>query len=162
MFNHPSHSGNASSQLLCLCQSNHFAVHYSVEFWNLNADAGWNNAALQGVFVKGLNENLNDELAAQDEPSGLSDLVSSSWITGSVKGARNEPLAIPVRHSNHISHVAISDRCCCSIKPYRSSPAQPVEDESMQLGLAKSSLDECPRRIPASECLYYDKTGHFV
>lgn len=53
-------------------------MHYSVEFWTLNADARWNNAALQGVFVKGLNENLNDELAAQDEPSGLSDLVSSA------------------------------------------------------------------------------------
>lgn len=41
-------------------------VDYSVEFWTLAADAKWNNEALQGVFVNGLNGQLKDELVNRE------------------------------------------------------------------------------------------------
>lgn len=76
VFDHPNHRSNASSPLLSLRQGSRSVADYSVDFWTLVMDAGWNDAALQEVFVKGLNEQLKDELAAQDEPSTLSALVS--------------------------------------------------------------------------------------
>ncbi len=42
---------------------------YSVHFWTLAADAQWIEAALKAVFLKGLSEQLKDELAARDLPS---------------------------------------------------------------------------------------------
>ena len=76
VFDHPSHRGNASSRLLSLRQGNRSVADYSVDFWTLAADSGWNDAALQGIFIKGLNEQLKDELAARDEPADLPSLVS--------------------------------------------------------------------------------------
>lgn len=40
----------------------------SVEFWTLAVDSKWNDEALQGAFLNGLNEVIKDELATRDEP----------------------------------------------------------------------------------------------
>ncbi len=48
---------------------------YSVHFWTLAADAQWIEAALKAVFLKGLSEQLKDELAARDIPNDLPSFV---------------------------------------------------------------------------------------
>lgn len=45
---------------------------YSVKFRTLAADAGWNAAALQEVFVKGL-----IELVVQEKSNNLSSFIST-------------------------------------------------------------------------------------
>lgn len=47
-------------------------AEYMVDFWMLAVDAGWNEMALQGVFTRGINEQVKDELATCDEPADLS------------------------------------------------------------------------------------------
>ncbi len=76
VFDHPSRKGNTSSQLMKLKQGYCTVSDYAVDFWTLAADSHWNGPALQGVFSKGLNDLLKDELAARDEPSDLHSLVS--------------------------------------------------------------------------------------
>lgn len=51
-------------------------ISLCVEFWTLAADAQWNDSDLKAVFPKGLNKQLKDELATQDEPADLHFLVS--------------------------------------------------------------------------------------
>ena len=51
-------------------------AEYSIDFWTLAADSKWNDEALQGVFMLGLNHSVKDELALRDEPSNLHGLVS--------------------------------------------------------------------------------------
>lgn len=74
VFDHPDHCGTAAKRLLNLHQGPRSVADFSVEFRTLAADAKWNDEALRGVFVKGLNENLKDELASHDEPSDLNSL----------------------------------------------------------------------------------------
>lgn len=63
VFDHPGHCENASHLLAHLQQGDHSVADYSVEFWILAADAQWNDSALRATFIKGLNEQLQDQLA---------------------------------------------------------------------------------------------------
>lgn len=56
VFDHPSHSRNASNRLLSLQQGSHSVADCSVDFWALAADAKWDDVALKAFFSKGLNE----------------------------------------------------------------------------------------------------------
>lgn len=49
---------------------------YSIGFWTLVADSKWNEEALQGAFLNGLNDAVKDEPAVRDEPNDLNCLVS--------------------------------------------------------------------------------------
>lgn len=40
------------------------------------AESGWNAEALQGVFLKGLSEQVKDELVARVDPASLDILIS--------------------------------------------------------------------------------------
>lgn len=41
----------------------------------MSYEAGWGQAVLQGIFVKGLLEEIKDELAAGDDNSSLDALI---------------------------------------------------------------------------------------
>lgn len=78
VFDHPDHVGNSSKILFNLRQGPNSVLEYSVEFWTLAADSKWNDEALQGAFLNGLNEVIKDELATRDEPEDMHSLVSMS------------------------------------------------------------------------------------
>lgn len=40
---------------------------YSIHFWILAANIGWNDTTLRGVYIQRWAEELKDELAAQEE-----------------------------------------------------------------------------------------------
>jgi len=76
VFDHPNYSGSAANQLLSLQQGNRTLAEYSIEFHTLAAEARWGEAALRTVFMRGLKDQLRDELAARDVPADLPDLIS--------------------------------------------------------------------------------------
>lgn len=41
-------------------------AEYAMEFHILAAECGWDEVALQGVFLHGLSESIKDELGARD------------------------------------------------------------------------------------------------
>lgn len=58
VFDHSVQGREASKRLLNLHQGTQSVAEYSVEFRTLAAEAGWDNVALQSVFVNGLSEQL--------------------------------------------------------------------------------------------------------
>lgn len=59
VFNHLEHSGNAAKRLLRLRQGQRSVADFSIDFWTLVADSQWNDAALRGLFVDCLSEQLS-------------------------------------------------------------------------------------------------------
>lgn len=163
VFDHPDHCGNAAKRLLNLRQGSRSVADFSVEFRTLAADSKWNDEALRGVFVKGLNESLKDELASRDEPSDLDSLVSLAIRLdnrlrerhreragrSSQSGASRYSPPHPTRAGIHAPPVA------------QASPPH-SEEEPMQLGRAHLSPAERLRRMSAGECLYCGRSGHFI
>lgn len=125
VFDHPSHSGDASKRLLSLRQGSRSVANYSVDFWT-PADAKWDDTALQAVFTEGLNEQLKDLLAMHDEPTKLHALISQAIkSSASVVSGNSSPPS-----------------------------ARPTDEEPMQLGRTKLTQQEQQRRIRTGECLY--------
>lgn len=66
----------AASQILSLHQGSSLVVDYSIRYHILVARSGWNDAVLRGVFIRGLAEDLKDELAVWEESGDLEALIS--------------------------------------------------------------------------------------
>lgn len=47
-----------------------------IQFRVLDTDEGWNDAVLQGVYIKWLGEELKNELAAQDKTPNLEIMIA--------------------------------------------------------------------------------------
>lgn len=65
MFDLPDYAGNVTQRLLQVSQASDLVVDYSIRFRTLAAETGWDKEALRGIFVRGLHENLKDELAGR-------------------------------------------------------------------------------------------------
>lgn len=167
VFDHPNHSGNASTRLLTLRQGSRSVAEYSVDFWTLAADSGWNDTALEGVFLQGLSDQLRDELALRDRPRGLTALVSLAVTLDNRLRERRRDRAARTSASTSALPSALPTafrRTPATAQSSLTSPssAQPAEEEPMQLGRASLTPDERLRRIRAGECLYCGKSGHFI
>ncbi len=76
VFDHPVKGKDAVSGLLSLSQEGRNSVsQYALDFRILASECGWDRAALQGLFLKGLSEEIKDELAARDETMSLEELI---------------------------------------------------------------------------------------
>lgn len=62
IFDHPVASSDTSNRLLSLRQGHLSAANYSVEFRTLAAELGWDDKALQSIFMRGLNEAVKDSI----------------------------------------------------------------------------------------------------
>lgn len=142
-------------------------AEYSVEFWTLAADSKWNEEALQGVFVYGLNESVKDELATRDELSDLFRLVSLA--DNRLRERRREKRREKRRERSGQSHK--SGRAFAPQVPPTSPPQRrlpfpgPVtapRKEPMQLGCARLTPSERLQRLQAGECLYCGDASHFL
>lgn len=163
VFDHPDYQGNASNRLLNLRQGNRSVADYSVDFWTYSADAKWNEEALRGVFVKGLSEQMKDELATRDEPADLCSLVSLAIrIDNRLRERRVERAG---RSQPSSASRSLSSTLMRAQPPVSSSvraTVSPLEEEPMQLGRAHLTPEERFRRIRAGECIYCGQTGHFL
>lgn len=75
VFDHPVKRREAVSQLLSLRQANRSVCEHSVTFPILANKTGWDHAALQGIFFRGLFEEIKDELAFRDNTTSLDVLI---------------------------------------------------------------------------------------
>lgn len=65
----------AESQLLNLQQGGQPVSQYAVTFWVLAVESGWTDSALRVAFLKGLSDEVKDDLAIQDDPPSWNQLV---------------------------------------------------------------------------------------
>lgn len=156
VFDHPDYAGSAAKRLLALQQGNRSAADYSVEFQTIAADSGWNDKALREIFIKGLNEQLKDELAIKEEEHNLNSLISLVIrLDNRLRERRRERTSRP--------------------KPpppvFRTPPVlvdpQPISlpsssEEPMQLGRARLSPEERQQRLRLGQCLYCGESGHLI
>uniref|UniRef100_A0A8D0CUG7 Gypsy retrotransposon integrase-like protein 1 n=1 Tax=Sander lucioperca TaxID=283035 RepID=A0A8D0CUG7_SANLU len=76
VFDHPVRGKEAAKRLFSLRQGSRSVAEMAVEFRTLAAVSGWNDEALQGVFINALSETLKDELVSHDESPTLDNLIS--------------------------------------------------------------------------------------
>ncbi len=75
VFDHPVKGRQAVSPLLDLQQGRLSVSEYAVNFRILAAESGWDDSALQAIFLKGLAGELKDELAVQEECNSVNSLI---------------------------------------------------------------------------------------
>ncbi|KAL0168456.1 hypothetical protein M9458_036678, partial [Cirrhinus mrigala] len=139
VFEHSADGKEVGEQLLQLRQGKNTAADYALAFRTLAAQTGWPDDPLKQLFRKGLNAELQSELACRDEGKSLAQFID---------------LAICV--DNLV-------RACRPQRPLTSSVptnSQPSESEPMQIGVTHISSEERERRIQRNLCLYCGLPGH--
>lgn len=139
-----------------------------MNFRTVAADSGWNDTALQGLFLSGLSEQLKDELAARDDSDSLDSLVSLAIKLDNRlrERCREKASCQPPLPTSNPSPPSFLGTASGSFLAHRSfpSPNTPTstEEEPMQLGRARLSPEERLRRMNAGECIYCGRSGHFL
>ncbi|KAL0195094.1 hypothetical protein M9458_008666, partial [Cirrhinus mrigala] len=133
-------SSEAGEQIVALKQGRRTAADYALDFRTLAAQSGWNDGPLKLHYRKGLNQDLQVELACRDEGLTLNQYIDLSIRIDNVMRAR---------------------------KPGRTFTSQPPTQppiatipEPMQLGTTKLTVEERERRIRNHLCLYCGQPGH--
>ena len=162
VFDHPVKGREASKKLLTLSQGSRSVAEYSVDFRTLAAEAGWDDAALQTVFINGLSEQLKDELALKEDSNDIDSLVSTAIKIDNRLRERRRERSTKQFSSTTPRHTS---RVPFSVPPTVSSGQSQnllSEVEPMQLGRAKLTPAERQKRIQAGECIYCGQLGHFI
>ncbi len=139
VFEHPAGGKEAGEQLLSLRQGRGSAADYALSFRTLAAQTGWPDDPLKLHYHKGLNKELQSELACRDEGKSLEQFIELSIkIDNLLRSRRTNRLpTFPI-----VTSAANSD-----IEP-------------MQIGVTRISEEERKRRIRQSLCLYCGLPGH--
>ncbi|KAL0161008.1 hypothetical protein M9458_044733, partial [Cirrhinus mrigala] len=140
VFQPSSKSGEAGEEIMALRQGRRTAADYALTFRTLAAQSGWNDGPLKLHYRKGLNPELQIELACRDEDLTLNQYIDLSIRVDNVMRARR------------------SSRPVSAMQP----PVTPLEApaEPMQLGTTKLTLEERERRLRGNLCLYCSQPGH--
>uniref|UniRef100_A0A3B4D6I7 CCHC-type domain-containing protein n=1 Tax=Pygocentrus nattereri TaxID=42514 RepID=A0A3B4D6I7_PYGNA len=148
VFDHP-YEGKLSGELLAkLRQGNRSVVEYSLEFRILAASSGWNEAALLVIFRQGLNPDLLNELACEDDDLSLDQLIN---------------LAIKLDHLlRHQTRVKLERKFKRVLSASKVAPENPEPTEPMQCDSSCLSPEERLRRMKNSLCLYCGEPGHWI
>lgn len=166
VFDSPAQDKEVSSHLLSCRQGVRSVSDYSIEFRILAAESGWGDKALRGVFLRGLAENIKDELAARDETDSLDSLISlATRLDNRLRERRRERAS-----GSHVSTSRVSHRVLLPAAPEsllsparpRSPPSPAFQEEPMQLGRARLSLTERQRRMEEGLCIYCGRAGHYL
>ncbi|KAL0151605.1 hypothetical protein M9458_053088 [Cirrhinus mrigala] len=136
VFDHPSGGKNAGEQLLALSQGSSTAAEYALNFRTLAAQTTWVEDTLKLLFRRGLNTDLQTELACRDEGRGLEEFIE---------------LAI---HIDNLIRSRRPSRFNTLNLPSISPPN--THSEPMQLGFTRLTTEERERRIRLHLCL----SGH--
>ncbi|KAL0152325.1 hypothetical protein M9458_052048, partial [Cirrhinus mrigala] len=140
VFQPSSKSGEAGEQIMKLRQGRRTAADYALDFRTLAAQSGWNDGPLKLHYRKGLNPDLQVELACRDEGLSLDQYIDLSIRVDNVLRARK------------------------SSRPFTplpsTTPAAEAAPEPMQLGATKLTVEERERRLRGNLCLYCGLAGH--
>ncbi|CAK6964949.1 hypothetical protein NL108_012724 [Scomber scombrus] len=161
LFDHPVRGKEVASRLLSLRQGSRSVADYAVEFLTLATESRWDQPALQGVFLRSLNESLKDELAVRDETTSLAELVSlATRLDNRMRERRRE------RGSRSLPLIPAPALTACPSSYTTVAPSgdfhSPVQapDEPMQLGRTRLTPAERLRRMKERLCLYCGLPGH--
>nr|CBN81752.1 Pol polyprotein [Dicentrarchus labrax] len=151
VFDHPVQGKEAAKRLLNLRQGSGSVAEFSVEFRILAAESGWDEEALQTVFVHGLSEVMKDELAARDSAASLDELISlairlDNRLRERQRERRGRPQASPFPALPRATISVGPQLAAPSKHPSSQIPPEPVE-EPMQLGRTRLTQAERQRRI---------------
>ncbi|KAL0199704.1 hypothetical protein M9458_002891, partial [Cirrhinus mrigala] len=133
-------SSEAGERIVALKQGWRTAADYALDFRTLAAQSGWNDGPLKLHYRKGLNPDLQVELACRDEDLSLNQYIDLSIRVDNVMRARK-----PVRTFTPLPP---------------SQPSTMTAPEPMQLGATKLTMEERERRIKNHLCLYCGQPGH--
>ncbi len=137
VFEHSAGGGNAGKQLLALSQGRTTTAEFALAFRKLAAQTTWVEDTLKLLFRRGLNMELQAELACRDEGRNLSDFIELTIQIDNL---------IRSRRSSHSQHV---------------NPSPPVSSlELMQIGYTHLSSEERERRMKLRLCMYCGQAGH--
>ncbi len=140
VFEHPVGGKEVGEQLLSLRQGGGSAADYALSFRTLAAQTGWRDAEpLKLFFCKGLNHELQSELACRDEGKTLEQFIN---------------LAI------HLDNLLRSLRLPRSSVSTAAMATAPPAAEPMQIGVTHLSGEERERRVRLNLCLYCGLPGH--
>lgn len=167
VFDHPLQGKEAGSRLLSLRQGTNSASNYAIDFRILAAKSGWDKLALQGIFRRGLSEELKDELAARDDTSSLEELISLTVrLDNRLRERRRERTVRGGPQRGAVSSWNPSDAPPPHRESFTTSPAAAtssstaVSEEPMLLGRTRLTPEERQRRLRQGLCLYCGQTGH--
>ena len=173
VFDHPVKGREAAIQLLSLRQSSDSVAQFSVNFRILAADSGWDQAALKAVFLKGLSEEIKDELAVRDETKDLDELIELAIRLDNRLRERRRERSVRQR-ARFFSPVPYSQpedprpASSFSSGSYREVSREPIgahatsgSEEPMQLGRTRLTPAERERRLRHRLCIYCGQEGHF-
>lgn len=76
VFDKGSNPDAAAHRLFSLKQCKKSVANFSVDFWILAVETGWEEKALRGAFLNNLNEGLRRELATKELPKSLDALIN--------------------------------------------------------------------------------------
>ncbi len=137
VFEHPANGRSAGDQLLILSQGRKPAAEYALLFRTLAAQTIWVEDTLKLLFRRGLNLELQSELACRDEGRNLNEFID---------------LAIQV---DNLIRSHRSTRATPRYVPETMTAAEP-----MQLGFTHLTPEERERRMQNQLCLYCGQSGH--
>lgn len=163
VFDHPVKGKEASKRLLALCQGSTSVAQYAVDFRILAAESGWDDEALQGAFLRGLADNIKDELAVRDETCSLEELITlATRLDNRLRERRREKASRQPAPRGQV----FAPTPMCSVPTTSPVPSSCPEtlpaEEPMQLGRAHLTPDERQRRQRSGLCIYCGQAGHYI
>ncbi|KAL0195404.1 hypothetical protein M9458_008976, partial [Cirrhinus mrigala] len=123
----------AGEQIMALRQGRRTAAEYALDFRTLAAQSGWNDGPLKLHYRKGLNTDLQVELACRDEGLSLNQYIDLSIRIDKV-------MRLPAT--------------------FLPQPSASTNPEPMQLGTTRLTIEERERRLRNNLCLYCGQAGH--
>ncbi|KAL0185475.1 hypothetical protein M9458_021172, partial [Cirrhinus mrigala] len=122
VFDYPEGGEGAAEQILTLRQGKTTAAEFALTFRTLAAQTGWPDEPLKLHFRKGLNHELQAELACRDEGKSLDELINLAIRIDNLIRSRRPTKDIPLQLSTPASHEPLiswtegeitqwSDRC---------------------------------------------------
>ncbi|KAL0196887.1 hypothetical protein M9458_005427, partial [Cirrhinus mrigala] len=130
----------AGEQIMVLRQGRRTAAEYALDFRTLAAQSGWNDGPLKLHYRKGLNTDLQVELACRDEGLSLNQYIDLSIRIDKVMRSRKPSRSLPAT--------------------FLPQPSASTNPEPMQLGTTRLTIEERERRLRNNLCLYCGQAGH--
>lgn len=166
VFDHPVQGSVVASSLFALRQGFQSAANHAIEFRILAAETVWKEPALVSLFRHGLSDELQDELAAREEPETLEQLVALVIKLDNHLRERQRERSSSSRRmaSSPLSQSPTSPpKLPASSHPPsapRALPAAP--EEPMQVGRSRLTPEERQRLQNLQLCIYCGQPGHFL
>uniref|UniRef100_A0A3P9CLP9 CCHC-type domain-containing protein n=1 Tax=Maylandia zebra TaxID=106582 RepID=A0A3P9CLP9_9CICH len=159
VFDKGASSDAAGHRMFSLKQGRRSVADFSVEFWILAEESGWEEKALRGAFLNSLNENIKRELATKELPKALSALINMCINLddhmrefGRRAGDGRRPAGGTGTSRDRPTLMWRSEE----------EEQHGDEEQPMQLGGAKLSSSRLGRKQRTGECFLCGKRGHFV